>query len=133
MAEASNPGNIRIWGDGKQTRSYCYIDDALKATMLLMESDYSKPLNIGSDRLVSINELADLIIKISGKEISKTYDPTAPQGVRGRNADLSLVKEILHWQPKITLEEGLANTYNWIEGRLGSNKETCVATNSQSF
>ncbi len=131
VAEASNPGNIRIWGDGKQTRSYCYIDDALKATMLLMESDYSKPLNIGSDRLVSINELADIIIKISGKEISKTYDSTAPQGVRGRNADLSLVKEILHWQPKITLEEGLANTYNWIEGRLGSNKETCMATNSQ--
>jgi GDP-D-mannose 3', 5'-epimerase len=118
IAEASNPGTIDIWGDGKQTRSYCYIDDAVKATMLLMESDYDKPINIGSDRLVTINELADIIINISGKKISKTHNLTAPQGVRGRNADLTLVKKILNWQPKVSLEEGLAKTYKWIEKQL---------------
>ena len=118
VAEASNPGEIEIWGDGKQTRSYCYVDDAVKATMLLMESDYNKPINIGSDRLVTIDKLADIIIKISNKKISKKYDLTAPQGVRGRNADLKLVKQVLDWNPQITLEEGLEKTYNWIKSRL---------------
>jgi len=115
VAEASNPGEITIWGDGKQTRSYCYIDDAVEATIKLMESNYNKPINIGSDRLVTIDELADMIIKISGKQITKKYDPTAPQGVRGRNADLTLVKKILNWEPKTTLEKGLEKTYKWIE------------------
>jgi len=118
VAEASDPGTIEIWGDGKQTRSYCYINDALKGTMLLMESDYTKPINIGSDRLVSINELADMVVKISGKNVTKTYDLSAPQGVRGRNADLTLVKKVLNWQPQFSLEEGLANTYRWIEKQL---------------
>ncbi len=114
VAEASNPGTINIWGDGKQTRSYCYVDDAVRGTIMLMESDYDKPINIGSDRLVSINELADMVAKISGKKISKTYDLTAPQGVRGRNADLTLVKKVLGWTPEISLEEGLSRTYKWI-------------------
>ncbi len=83
-----------------------------------MESDYAKPINIGSDRLVSINELADMAIKISGKKIEKTHDLTAPQGVRGRNADLTLVKKVLNWQPQVTLEDGLTRTYNWIEEQL---------------
>jgi GDP-D-mannose 3', 5'-epimerase len=118
VAEAANPGIIDIWGDGNQTRSYCYIDDAIKATILLMESKYDKPLNIGSDRLVTITELADMIIKISGKRIEKTYNTAAPQGVRGRNADLSLVKKTLNWEPQITLEEGIARTYCWISEQL---------------
>jgi nucleoside-diphosphate-sugar epimerase len=118
VAEASNPGTITIWGDGKQTRSYCYIDDAVEATIKLMESNYNKPINIGSDRLVTIDELADLIIKISGKQLTKKYDPTAPQGVRGRNADLTLVKKVLNWKPKTTLEEGLEKTYKWIETKV---------------
>jgi GDP-D-mannose 3', 5'-epimerase len=118
VAEANSSGSISIWGDGKQTRSYCYVDDAVKATILLMESDYNKPLNIGSDRLVSLNELADIIIKISGKKIDKIYDLNAPQGVRGRNADLNLVKKTLNWQPQVTLEEGLEKTYNWIKNQL---------------
>jgi len=118
VAEASNPGEIEIWGDGKQTRSYCYIDDCVEGTILLMESDYDKPLNIGSDRLVTIDELADIIIKISGKKITKKYNLNAPQGVRGRNADLTLVKKILHWQPKVSLEEGLKKTYVWIEKEI---------------
>jgi GDP-D-mannose 3',5'-epimerase len=122
VAEATNPGTIEIWGDGKQTRSYCYIDDAVKATTLLMESDYDKPINIGSDRLVTINKLADMIIEASGKKIARTYNPTAPQGVRGRNADLTLVKKVLNWQPQVTLEEGLAKTYKWIEQQVKNKK-----------
>ncbi len=118
ICEATNPGTIDIWGDGEQTRSYCYVDDAVKATALLMESSYEKPLNIGSDRLVSINQLADMVIKISGKKITKTHDLSAPQGVRGRNADLTLVKKVLKWEPEISLEEGLKKTYSWISEQL---------------
>jgi GDP-D-mannose 3', 5'-epimerase len=114
VAEASNPGEITIWGDGKQTRSYCYVDDAVQGTIRLMESNYMHPINIGSDRLVTIDQLADIAIKISGKRITKKYDATAPQGVRGRNADLTLVKETLRWEPSISLEDGLAKTYYWI-------------------
>ena len=118
VAEANSPGKIAIWGDGRQTRSYCYIDDAVKGTMMLMESEYESPINIGSDRLISINELADLIISISGKKIAKTYDQSAPQGVRGRNADISLAKEALGWEPAVRLEDGLAHTYKWIEAKV---------------
>jgi nucleoside-diphosphate-sugar epimerase len=115
VAEAPNPGKIIIWGDGKQTRSFCYIDDAVRGTIMLMESDYDKPVNIGSDRLVTIDELADTIIKISGKNITKVYDLSAPQGVRGRNADIALARKVLGWEPKFSLEEGLTRTYKWIE------------------
>ena len=118
VAEAANPGEIEIWGDGHQTRSYCYIDDCIRGTIMLMESDYNKPLNIGSDRLVTIDELADIIIKISGKKISKKYNLGAAQGVRGRNADLTLCKKVLRWQPEVNLEEGLKNTYLWIEKQV---------------
>ncbi|MBA7502439.1 GDP-L-fucose synthase [subsurface metagenome] len=119
IAETSNPDTITIWGDGKQTRSFCYIDDCVRGTIILMESDYDQPLNIGSDRLVTIDELADIIIKISGKKIRKEYDLSAPQGVRGRNADLTLVKKMLEWKPEVSLEEGLEKTYKWIEGESG--------------
>jgi nucleoside-diphosphate-sugar epimerase len=122
VAEAHNPGEITIWGDGKQTRSYCYIDDAVEATIKLMESNYNKPINIGSDRLVTIDELANMIIKISEKQITKKYDPTAPQGVRGRNADLTLVRKVLNWKPKTTLEEGLKKTYEWIGTKVREEK-----------
>ena len=118
VAEAKKQGTITIWGDGKQTRSYCYVDDCVEGTFRLMESDFTEPLNIGSDRLVTINELADMIIEISGKRITKTYDLKAPQGVRGRNADLDLMKKVLDWQPKVSLEEGLNQTYTWIESQV---------------
>jgi len=124
VAEAHTPETITIWGDGKQTRSYCYIDDAIRGTVMLMESDFDEPLNIGSDRLVTVDELADMIIKISGKSIAKKYDLSAPQGVRGRNADISLARKILGWEPRISLEEGLAKTYEWIETRCKKDKET---------
>ena len=118
VAESSNPGKITIWGDGKQTRSFCYIDDCVRGIEMLMESDHAKPLNIGSDRLVTIDELADMIIKISRKEITKVYDPRKPQGVRGRNADLSLVTREIGWKPLVPLEVGLKNTYEWIEKKV---------------
>jgi nucleoside-diphosphate-sugar epimerase len=115
VAESSNPGTITIWGDGKQTRSYCYIDDAIRGTIMLMESSYNKPINIGSDKLVTIDELTDMIIKISGKQITKKYDLSAPQGVRGRNADITAARKVLGWEPRVSLEEGLDRTYKWIE------------------
>jgi nucleoside-diphosphate-sugar epimerase len=115
---APNPGTIEIWGDGKQTRSYCYIDDCLEGFYRLMLSDYKEPLNIGSDRMLSIDELADIIIKISGKQIAKTYNPNAPQGVRGRNSDNTKMREVLKWEPATTLEDGLAITYKWIKEKV---------------
>lgn len=118
VAEASDPGELEIWGDGKQTRSFCYIDDCVVGIETLMESDYCKPINIGSDRLVTIDELADIVIGISGKKIKKIYSPTGPQGVRGRNADLSLVTKILKWKPIVSLEEGLGQTYKWIQNKV---------------
>jgi GDP-D-mannose 3',5'-epimerase len=124
VAEASDPGTITVWGDGKQTRSYVYIDDAVIGTIKLMESDYDKPVNIGSDRLVTINELADMITKISGKKITKKYDLKAPQGVRGRNADLTLVQNKIGWKPKTSLEDGLQKTYKWIETKVNEDRKT---------
>jgi nucleoside-diphosphate-sugar epimerase len=121
IAEAKDPGEIEIWGDGKQTRSYCYIDDCVRGIIMLMESDCETSLNIGSDRLVTINELADIITKISGKKITKKYNLNAAQGVRGRNAELSLVKQVLNWQPQFTLETGLGKTYKWIEMMINKN------------
>lgn len=123
VTEASNPSTITIWGDGKATRSFCYIDDCVKGTVALMESDYDKPLNIGSDRLVSVDDLADIIIEISGKKLTKTYDLSAPEGVKGRNADLTLVKKVLGWEPKTSLEKGLEITYRWISMMVEKDKE----------
>lgn len=114
VAEASDPGTIEIWGNGQATRSFCYIDDCVRGTVTLMESDYDKPINIGSDRLVTVVELAEIVIRISGKKITKTYDLTAPEGVKGRNADLTLVKKVLGWKPAVSLEEGMERTYRWI-------------------
>ncbi len=128
IAQASDPGQIEIWGDGNQTRSYCYVDDCIEGIIMLMESDYLEPLNIGSDRLVTINELADIITTISGKDITKVYNLSAPQGVRGRNADLTLVKKVLGWKPKISLEEGLSRTYDWILSRIEKDKAPAVVS-----
>ncbi len=122
VAEAHNPGTITIWGDGKQTRSYCYIDDCIRGTNMLMESDHDGPVNIGSERLVTIDKLADIVIGISGKAITKTYDLSAPQGVRGRNADITIARKVLGWEPRIPLEEGLAETYRWVEMRCGEDR-----------
>ncbi len=118
VALAQDGGEIEIWGDGKQTRSFCYIDDCLEGFYQLMESGWKEPLNIGSDRLVTINELADIIIKISGKKLNQKYNLSAPQGVRGRNSDNTLCRKVLGWAPKVSLEEGLEKTYKWIEKQV---------------
>lgn len=104
-----------IWGDGKQTRSFLYIDDCIDGILQLMDSDYNKPVNIGSDKVVTINELANMAIKLSGKRIKPKHDMSKPQGVRGRNADLTLVKREIGWQPKVSLEEGMKRIYKWAD------------------
>ena len=128
VAEATDPGTITVWGDGKQTRSYCYIDDAVDGTIRLMESTFTEPINIGSDRLVTVNEMADMIIKASGKKISKKYDPDSPQGVRGRNADITLAKKELRWEPRVSLEEGLGRTYDWIAAQISEDRTEMTVT-----
>ncbi len=115
---AKDGREIEIWGDGQQTRSFCYIDDCLEGSYRLMESDFKEPLNIGSERLVTINELVDIVCKIAGKKLKKVYQLDKPQGVRGRNSDNTLCKKVLNWEPQISLEEGLERTYNWIEKEL---------------
>jgi nucleoside-diphosphate-sugar epimerase len=118
IALAQEGGNIELASNGKQTRSFCYIDDCLEGTFKLMESGHSEPLNIGSDRLVTINDLADIICKIAGKNLNKVYNNTRAVGVMGRNSDNTLCKEILKWEPKVSLEDGLKSTYLWVNSQL---------------
>lgn len=116
VALAKLTGNhvIEIWGDGQQTRSFCYIDDCVAGICRLMRSDYAEPLNLGQDRLVTINELADLVAAMAGITVTKVH-VSGPQGVRGRNSDNGRLREVLGWVPEVSLEEGLARTYAWIE------------------
>ncbi|MEA2582814.1 MAG: GDP-D-mannose 3, 5-epimerase [Thermomicrobiales bacterium] len=119
IATAKLTGNpeVEVWGDGEQTRSFCYIDDCVEGIYRLMRSDYREPLNLGQDRMVSINELADLIAEIAEIPIVKKHVP-GPQGVRGRNSDNTRLREVLDWEPRIPLEEGLGRTYAWIEDQV---------------
>ena len=119
-AKLSGSNEIAIWGDGEQTRSFCYVDDCILGLYKLMRSDYPYPLNLGQDRMVSINHLADIIAGIAGDAIEKTH-VTGPVGVRGRNSDNTRVYQILGWEPKVSLEEGLARTYSWIEEPVRTN------------
>lgn len=114
MAKLTGKPEVEIWGDGEQTRSFCYIDDCVVGIYKLMRSAYSEPLNLGQDRMVSINQLADLVADAAGITIKKKHIP-GPQGVRGRNSDNTRLREVLGWEPQISLEEGLARTYQWIE------------------
>ncbi len=122
IAKIEDGGEIEIWGDGKQTRSFCYIDDCLEGTYRLMESNYKEPLNIGSDKLVTIDELVDIISSIAGKNIKKTYNKNKPQGVRGRNSDNTLCEKVLSWTPKVPLKEGLKKNYQWIKKMVERDK-----------
>lgn len=118
VAAALHGGTINIWGDGEQTRSFMYVDDCVEGLIRLMASPFGGPLNLGTDRLVSINGLVDLVCQVAGKKLAKKHDLDKPQGVRGRNSDNSLLREVLKWEPSISLESGLASTYTWIEGEL---------------
>jgi GDP-D-mannose 3',5'-epimerase len=117
FAKLTDDPEIEIWGDGDQTRSFCYIDDCVDGLHRLMRSPHAEPLNLGQDRMVSINQLADMIAAIAGVTIRKRHVP-GPQGVRGRNSDNTLLKAVLGWIPSITLEDGLSRTYQWIEKQV---------------
>ncbi len=115
----ARPGDeIEIWGDGRQTRSYCYVDDCVEGLQRLMRSGHAEPLNLGQDRMLSIDELVDLVSEVAGKPVKKRHDPSKPQGVRGRNSDNTQLRRVLGWVPQTSLERGLEITYRWIEGRL---------------
>lgn len=113
-AKISGVHDIEIWGDGEQTRSFTFIDDAVAGTELLMSSETSEPINIGSEEMVSINEMVSILERIAGISLRRTYNLDAPKGVRGRNSDNTLVRERLSWSPSIGLQEGLEKTYSWI-------------------
>ncbi len=117
IAKLTGKHEIEIWGDGEQTRSFCYIADCVEGIYSLMQSDHCEPLNLGQDRMMSINELADIVSAIAGVEITKKHID-GPQGVRGRNSDNTTLREVLQWEPQITLEDGLAITYRWIEDQV---------------
>jgi len=118
VALADREDTIEVWGDGKQTRSYCYIDDCVEGIYRLMRSAYREPLNLGTDRLVSINELVEMVAGVAGKTIHKRYDLSKPQGVRGRNSDNTRLRDVLAWEPGISLEAGLSRTYLWVADQV---------------
>ena len=120
IAEAEDGGEIEIWGDGKQTRSFLYIDECLEGVRRLMQSDFSGPVNIGSDEMVTINHLAEMVMKIAGKNVSLKHIP-GPLGVRGRNSDNRLIEEKLGWKPTAPLYDGLKKTYEWVRAQVESN------------
>lgn len=119
LAKRTGAGEVEIWGDGEQTRSFCYIDDCVAGVYRLMNSEYAEPLNLGQDRLITINELADIVAAAAGIAVEKQY-VAGPQGVRGRNSDNQRLRSVLGWEPQVTLEEGLARTYAWIEAQLAA-------------
>jgi len=120
VAQSQDGDAIEVWGDGLQTRSYCYIDDCVEGICMLMRSDYREPLNLGRDEMVSINQLVDMVAGIAGKRIGKIHNLNQPVGVRGRNSDNTRCRVVLGWEPKIPLEEGMRRTYAWIAHELGN-------------
>ncbi len=136
IAMVSDGDAIEVWGDGGQTRSYCYIDDCVEGIYKLMRSDHRDPINLGQDRMISINELVEIVSNVAGKKIGKNYDLTKPQGVRGRNSDNTRLRQVLNWEPQISLEDGLTRTYRWIESELqksGKLSPTGVFSASSDF
>ena len=123
VALIAGSNTIEIWGDGKQTRSFIYIDDCLEGTQLLMKSNFSSPLNIGSDEMVSINQLVDIVESIAGVRLERSYKVDAPTGVRGRNSDNTLIRETLGWEPSISLRTGMEETYRWIYDQVKARAE----------
>jgi GDP-D-mannose 3',5'-epimerase len=127
-AKHSGKHEIEIWGDGKQTRSFMYIDDCTKGTQMIAESEIHEPLNLGSDELVTINQLVDIAEDIAGIKLKRNYNLSAPKGVNGRNSDNTLIQQKLNWAPSIRLRDGLAKTYAWIEDEILSSKPLAAAT-----
>ena len=130
VALANDGDSIEVWGDGLQTRTFTYVDDCVEGIYRIMQSNYALPLNLGTDELISINGLVDLVGSIAGKKIGKDHDTSKPQGVRGRNSDNTKLREVLSWEPGTTLAEGLARTYPWIEGQLTRSHDVGVGVPS---
>ena len=131
VAEAAqtDSGEIEIWGDGQQTRSFMYIDDCVKGTLMIAEGPRIQPINLGSSELVTINGLVDIVEDIAGVELERRYKLDAPQGVRGRNSDNTLIRKTYGWEPSIPLREGLAKTYSWVSKQVARElAERSVAT-----
>lgn len=122
VALAEDGSSIEVWGDGQQTRSFCYITDCIKGLCRIMESGYTQPINLGSDELVTVNDLLDIVCAAAGKRLQRRHDMTKPQGVRGRNSDNSLLKETVGWEPETPLREGIKITYDWINAEITGNK-----------
>ena len=120
VALLNDGDEIEIWGDGQQTRSFMYVDDCVEGLVRLMASNYVDPLNLGTEELISIDGLVDLISKVAGKKLIKRHDVNKPQGVRGRNSDNSRLRQVLAWEPSVSLEHGLTVTYNWIQSELSN-------------
>ena len=118
VALARDGEAIEVWGDGRQSRSFLYVDDCVEGIYRIVQSDHPKPLNLGSDERVTIDELVDLVARIAGKTVGKRHRLDAPQGVRGRNSDNSRLGRVLGWLPRTSLQDGLAPTYSWIEAEL---------------
>jgi nucleoside-diphosphate-sugar epimerase len=127
-AKLSGEGTIEIWGDGEQTRSFMHVDDCVEGTLLIAEGPPGEPLNLGSSELVTINQLVDIVEEIAGTSLERRYNLDAPQGVRGRNSDNTLIRETLGWEPGISLREGLAGTYEWIAGEVAASAAARAAT-----
>jgi len=129
VAEVNDGDTIEVWGDGNQTRSFLYIDECLNAVRRLMDSNYKKPINIGSDEMVSINNLVEMVKKIAGKPNIKIKHVEGPLGVRGRNSDNTLIKKVLNWAPDYPLMEGLKKTYPWIKEQVDFDVKDCPWAN----
>ncbi len=129
LAKLDSLNQIEIWGDGEQTRSFCYIDDCVEGLHRLMRSGYTEPLNLGQDHLISINQLADVVCGVAGVSLKKIH-VDGPQGVRGRNSDNSRLVRVLGWQPAISLEQGIAHTYEWIEQQVKEGRVSLAANDN---
>jgi GDP-D-mannose 3',5'-epimerase len=128
VALAHDGGEIEVWGDGEQTRSFMHVDDCVEGLIRLMASDHREALNLGTDQLVTVNQLVDMVCRIAGKRLRKCHDLSKPQGVRGRNSDNTRLRQVLGWEPSIPLERGLAATYPWIESQVQKEAQVRVAT-----
>jgi nucleoside-diphosphate-sugar epimerase len=130
VALARDGDAIDVWGDGQQTRSYCYIDDCVEGIYRLMRCGYANPLNLGTDRLVSINALVDIVARTAQKKILRKHDLSKPQGVRGRNSNNERLREVLGWEPSVSLEDGITRTYFWIESQVTKDGSVSLAPHS---
>jgi nucleoside-diphosphate-sugar epimerase len=130
LALAEDPGEVEVWGDGEQTRSFMYVDDCVEGLVRIMASDHRDPINLGTDELVTINGLVDMVARIAGKQITKRHNRSGPQGVRGRNSDNTRLREVLGWEPSTRLEQGLALTFQWIATQVLSRPPVLVAAST---